>query len=117
MSLMGWLGYTKRNSFLAGLTTAQVSELSHILIALGITVGHLNQDILSIVTAVGLITIAGSSYMVMYGEKLYNPLAGVLSVFERRGKKADETVHGEQAWARIHIQSRGVERATFQSGF
>jgi len=90
MSLMGWLGYTKRNSFLAGLTTAQVSELSHILIALGITVGHLNQDILSIVTAVGLITIAGSSYMVMYGEKLYNPLAGVLSVFERRGKKADE---------------------------
>src|SRR3989338_5146527 len=81
MSLMGWLGYTKRNSFLAGLNVAQVSELSHILIALGITIGHLNQDILTIVTAVGLITIAGSSYMVMYGEKLYNPLAGVLSVF------------------------------------
>src|SRR3989344_7299458 len=90
MSLMGWLGYTKRNSFLAGLNVAQVSELSHILIALGITIGHLNQDILTIVTAVGLITIAGSSYMVMYSEKIYPPLAGLLSVFERKGKKTDE---------------------------
>lgn len=36
--LMGLLGYTKRNSFLAGLTVAQISEFSLVFIALGVQV-------------------------------------------------------------------------------
>lgn len=57
MILMGIFGYTKRTSFLAGLTVAQISEFSLILIALGIKMGHINPDILSFVTVTGLITI------------------------------------------------------------
>ncbi|MFH1365575.1 MAG: cation:proton antiporter [archaeon] len=83
MILMGVLGYTKRTSFLAGLTVAQISEFSLILIALGIRVGHLSNEILSIVTTVGLITIAGSTYMILYSEKLYNVLSPYLNIFER----------------------------------
>jgi len=90
MVLMGLLGYTKRNSFLAGLTVAQISEFSLILIALGVKVGHLTNDILSLVTMIGLITIAGSTYMILYANKIYPYLSKYLGIFERKGKKVDE---------------------------
>lgn len=90
MVLMGLLGYTKRNGFLAGLTVAQISEFSLILITLGITVGHLTDEILSIATAVGLITIAGSSYLILYAHKIYPRISKYLGIFEKRGRKVDE---------------------------
>ena len=90
MILMGFLGYTKRTGFLAGLTVAQVSEFSFILIALGVKVGHLNNEILSMVTIIGLITIAGSTYFIMYSNKIYSWLSPYLSIFERKGHKIDE---------------------------
>lgn len=90
MILMGLLGYTKRNSFLAGLTVAQISEFSLIVVAMGVSVGHVTNEILSLVTAVGLITFAGSSYMILYSNKLYSILSKYLTIFERKGKKVDE---------------------------
>ncbi len=90
ITLMGLLGYKKRNGFMAGLTVAQISEFSIILIALGIRVGHLTGDILLIVTAVGLITITGSSYMILYADKVYPKFEKILSVFERKTNKKNE---------------------------
>src|SRR3989344_1387132 len=90
MVLMGMLGFTKRNSFFAGLTVAQISEFSLILIALGVSSGHLSQNILSLVTLVGLITIMGSTYMIIYAEKIYPLISRYLSVFERKGKLKDD---------------------------
>ncbi len=90
MILMGSMGYTKRNSFMAGLTVAQISEFSLILIALGVQVGHLSNEILSVVTIIGLITIAGSSYMIVYSNKLYFHLSKYLKIFEKKGSKIDE---------------------------
>lgn len=88
--LMGLLGYGKRNSFRAGLTVAQISEFSFILIALGIRTGHLTPNILSLVTFVGLLTIAGSTYFILYVDALYRRLEPLLSFFERRGPKTDD---------------------------
>ncbi len=82
--LMGFMGYTKRNSFLAGLTVAQISEFSIILVVLGIKMGHLSQDLLLLITSVGLITIAGSSYMILYSEKIYPFFEKFLTIFERK---------------------------------
>jgi Kef-type K+ transport system membrane component KefB/Trk K+ transport system NAD-binding subunit len=90
MTIMGLLGYTKRNSFLAGLTVAQISEFSLILLALGVSMGHLSIEILSMVTVVGLITMAGSTYFIMYSNKLYPMISKYLSVFEIKGSKVDE---------------------------
>jgi len=90
MTLMGLLGYTKRNSFLAGLTVAQISEFSLILIVLGVKVGHLTNEILSFVTAIGLITITGSSYMIIYANRIYPHISKYLKIFERKGSKVDE---------------------------
>jgi len=90
MILMGLLGYTKRNSFLAGLTVAQISEFSLIVVTMGVSVGHVTNEILSLVTAVGLITFAGSSYMIIYSNKIYAKISKYLNIFERKGKKVDE---------------------------
>ncbi len=90
MILMGMMKYTKRNSFLAGLTVAQISEFSLILVALGVKVGHVSNEILSVVTATGLITILGSTYMIMHANRIYPRISRFLDIFERSGKKVDE---------------------------
>lgn len=81
--LMTRLKYTSRTGFLAGLTVAQISEFSLILVGLGFSVGDLSQEILSFVTVIGLITIAGSTYMILYGDKIYSKLAPYLKKLER----------------------------------
>lgn len=85
--IMGLMGYSKRVGFEAGLTVAQISEFSLILISLGVSAGHLSREILSFVTFIGLFTIAGSTYMVMNSGKIYPYFSKYLSVFERKIKK------------------------------
>ncbi len=84
MVLMGLLGYSKKTGFMSGLTVAQISEFSLILISLGVKIGNLSQEILSFVTIIGLITIAGSTYLIMYSERIYEKIAGLLKIFERK---------------------------------
>ena len=69
MILMGMFGYSKKTGFMAGLTVAQISEFSLILIMLGVKTGSLSQQILSFVTMIGLLTIAGSTYMIIYSDQ------------------------------------------------
>ncbi len=91
-TIMGFLGYNKKTSFNAGLTVAQISEFSLILILLGVHLGHLNNLIMSLVTLVGVITIAGSTYMVLYSEKLYPFFEKYLGIFEKK-KPIQEKEH------------------------
>lgn len=84
LTLMGLMGYRRRTSFMAGVTVAQISEFSLILMALGFRVGHVQQSEVALVTAVGVITITLSSYLVMNGEKIFNYLEPFLGLFERR---------------------------------
>ena len=91
MVLMGLLGYKKKVGFQAGLTVAQISEFSLILITLGVTAGHLPLEILSLVTIVGLITISGSTYLISYSDKIYPYLKKYLGIFER--KNLNENKH------------------------
>ncbi|OGY79089.1 MAG: hypothetical protein A3B74_01310 [Candidatus Kerfeldbacteria bacterium RIFCSPHIGHO2_02_FULL_42_14] len=92
MTLLGLLGYSKRTGFMAGLTVAQISEFSLILMALGSDLGHISQDAVALVTVVGLVTIAGSTYLILYAEKIYPYLAPYLSLFEKKHRKAEQHV-------------------------
>lgn len=87
MILMGFLGYSKKTGFMSGLTVAQISEFSLILIALGVEYESLTPEILSFVTVIGLLTIAGSTYMIMYSDFIYGKIAGLLKIFERKKLK------------------------------
>ncbi len=95
MILMGLLGYSKRNSFLAGLTVAQISEFSLILISLGVSVGHLGQKIQSIITVIGLITIGISTYIIINANRIYPYLSRFLNIFQKSGKRIDQHKYHE----------------------
>ena len=84
MAIMGLMGYRKRTGFLAGLTVAQISEFSLILAAMGLALGHLQEEMVGLITLVGLITISVSTYMILYSHLLYERLAPWLTIFERK---------------------------------
>lgn len=84
IAITGYLGYRKRTSLMAGLTVGQVSEFSLILVAMGAKLGHLSDDAVGIVTLVALVTIALSTYMILYSQNLYELLKRFLRVFERK---------------------------------
>jgi len=63
---------------------AQISEFSLIFVAMGVSLGHLQEDALGLVTMVGLVTIAVSTYMITYSHQLYALFEPWLGLFERR---------------------------------
>jgi Kef-type K+ transport system membrane component KefB len=84
MIIMGYMGYRKRTGFLAGLTVAQISEFSLIFMAMGVTLGHVMDVSVGLVTLVGLITITMSTYMILYSQTLYNWCEPFIGWLERR---------------------------------
>lgn len=85
--IMGVMGYKKRTSFLAGLTVAQISEFSLIFAGLGLSIGHINEETVGLITLVGLITIGLSTYLILYSHPIYEFIAPALSIFERKNIK------------------------------
>ncbi len=79
------LGYHQRTGFLAGLTVAQISEFSLIFMAMGVSIGHVDETGLGLVTLVGLITIAASTYMITYSHHLYAWIEPALAMVLPRG--------------------------------
>jgi Kef-type K+ transport system membrane component KefB len=84
MAIMGYMGYRKRTAFLAGTSMAQISEFSLILAALGLSIGHLDSQIVGLITFVGLITISASTYLIIFSHAIYEKLTLPLAVFERK---------------------------------
>lgn len=85
--VMGLLGYKKKTSFQSGMMAAQISEFSLILVALGVSLGQVVPNVLSMVTLVGLVTIFISSYFILYSDTFYRHLAKYLQIFERKGAR------------------------------
>ena len=83
VAIMGVMGYRRRTGFLAGLTVAQISEFSLILAALGLRLGQIGEVEVSLITLVGVITIALSTYMILGSDQLYAWLEGPLRIFQR----------------------------------
>jgi Kef-type K+ transport system membrane component KefB len=88
--IMGAMGYRKRTSFLAGLTVAQISEFSLIFAGLGLAVGHITEDIVGLITLVGLITIGLSTYLILYSHQIYEVISPALRIFQRKNPYRDD---------------------------
>lgn len=89
MAIMLRMGYRVRTSFVSGITIAQISEFSLIMLALGLQLGHIDTEIVGLVTLVGLITIALSTYLIMYSNEIYDYLDPWLSKLERSQPKTE----------------------------
>lgn len=97
--IMNLLGFSKKVGFKAGLTVAQISEFSLILATMGFQLGQINQEVLSIITIVGLITIGGSAYFIMHDDYLYTKLSPFLSLleFKKTHKHTRQQEHSYEA--------------------
>ncbi len=110
MTIMGVMGYRKRTGFLAGLTVAQISEFSLIFMAMGLALGHVGVQAVSLVTLVGLATIALSTYMITYSQTLYVWLEGLLGPFERKVAYRETADDAVEAGQRFDVIVFGVGR-------
>ncbi|MGB9609019.1 MAG: cation:proton antiporter, partial [Minisyncoccia bacterium] len=82
--LMGIMGYKKRTGFMTGVTVAQISEFSLILVLMGLKLGHLSKEVVGLVTAVGIITITLSTYLILNSDLIFRRISKYLSIFERK---------------------------------
>jgi Kef-type K+ transport system membrane component KefB/uncharacterized UPF0146 family protein len=83
MAITGFMGYRKKVGFRTGLTVAQISEFSLIFAALGLSLGHIDEATVGLITTIGLITIAVSTYAILGSDGLYDRLEPYLGIFER----------------------------------
>ncbi|TGD42621.1 sodium:proton exchanger [Pseudotabrizicola sediminis] len=110
LAIMGAMGYRKRTGFLAGLTVAQISEFSLIFVAMGVSIGHVTDDALGLVTMVGLVTIAASTYMITYSHQIYTVFEPLLGVFERKGTPREPSDVGAHATSGYKVIIFGLGR-------
>jgi Kef-type K+ transport system membrane component KefB len=96
VAIMAWLGYRARTGFLCGLTVAQISEFSLIFMAMGLTLGHVDEAAVGLVTLVGLVTIATSVYMITWSEQLYAWAKPALQIFDSAGRREAEDDGGSE---------------------
>lgn len=79
IAIMLTLGFRNRTTFLASVTVAQISEFSLILMSVGKSIGHLSSDEVALVAAVGIVTITLSSYLILFGDKIYKVISPTMS--------------------------------------
>ena len=95
MALLGAMGYRKRTSALSSLSLGQISEFSLILSAIGLSLGHIDETTMGLITLVGLITIGVSTYMIIHAHELYERLAPYLGIFERHIPHPEDSIGDE----------------------
>lgn len=97
MILMRGLGHHPQTAFLTGTSIAQVSEFSFIMLGAAFTAGLIGQEPLVLATAVALITIAGSAYLIKYNEQLYARLRPYLRWAEKDQARHEILAESEAA--------------------
>jgi Kef-type K+ transport system membrane component KefB len=89
MTILGVMGYRRKTSFFVGLTVAQISEFSLVLVLLAQSLGHVDAQIVTLVTVIGLVTFTGSSLVMNSSDGYYKRLKRWLGIFERRTTVAE----------------------------
>jgi len=103
MTIMGLMGYRRRTGFLAGLMVAQISEFSLIVAALGLSLGHISNETMGLITLVGVVTIFMSTYMILYSYPLYRILSGPLKIFEKRNPYRETNIDTHKIPATVDV--------------
>ena len=89
MTTLGLLGYTKRTSFNAAITLSQVGEFSIIFVVLGVQKGLISQQVVTMLTFIALSSIAVSTYLVTFSDRIYSRFEKYLDMFERRKARGE----------------------------
>ena len=106
--LLTALGFKLRTAFFTGFTVGQISEFSLILGSLGMSLGHIGQKELSIITFVGIITITASSYFILHTRQLYERVKKYIGWLDYKKGSAERHMH--QSELKNHCVLIGAHR-------
>jgi len=93
--LLNLLGYSRKVGYQSGLTVSQIGEFSLILVTLGYNLGHLNREVVSMITIVSILTVASSTYLILFSDKLYKFLSPFLHLLEFRKLQTKNSKKGK----------------------
>lgn len=82
LATMGFLGYTKRNSFKTGIALGQVSEFSLVFIIAALAAHVVSSEAVASITLTALITFTISTYLMKYDDELFERIESKLRFFE-----------------------------------
>ncbi len=80
---------SNRTSFSSSISLAQISEFSLVLAGTGVALGHLGNNIFSLVIILGAITITLTSYLIKYDRNIYGAIHPFLLKIETSPKHFD----------------------------
>jgi len=87
---LGFMGYTRNTSFKTAISMAQISEFSLVFMILLHESGRVDDELLTVITLVSIITIAISTYLIIYSDKIFKAVEQHLTLFERRKVHFDQ---------------------------
>jgi len=85
-----FFGYTQSTAFLSAIALTQISEFSLIIASVGRTLGHISDELFSLIVLVAIITISLTSYLIKYDFRIYRKLQGLLNridIFKHRERE------------------------------
>lgn len=100
--ITSFFGFDKKKIFIISLLPNQVSEFSFIIIMIGLQLGHIGNNVLSIITTIAIITIIVSSVLSYNINPVFRKLEVLYRIFEWRRIKSSE-----KEWSR-HVVIFGL---------
>ncbi len=61
---------------------------------LGLSLGHISEQVFALIVAVGVVTITLSTYLILYAEKIFPYISKFLSIFEKKNAIEEEGDYG-----------------------
>ncbi|MFH1073379.1 MAG: cation:proton antiporter [Nanoarchaeota archaeon] len=105
-----WFGFKRKTAFMTGISMAQVSEFSLIIVFQGKSLGHLSNEIVALTIWLTLITMGLTAYLLKYDDFFYRKLERYLKLFEIVGKPEKKFSHNIQANIKYQIALIGYDR-------
>lgn len=90
VTAMNIAGYRTRTGFMSGLSLAQISEFSLILMTLALSFGIVDEQAVSMIAMVAMISIVGSTYLTVHADRLHLNLKYILRFFALKKKTTRE---------------------------
>lgn len=84
LAILGMFGFRKHTMFQTSLNLSQVSEFSLVMLLVGFKAGLVSQSTLSVMAAVGVLSIVVSSIMVSQSKRIYAWLTPFVKFFESK---------------------------------
>jgi Kef-type K+ transport system membrane component KefB len=108
LAILGIFGFRKHTMFQTALNLSQVSEFSLVMLLVGFKAGLVSQSTLSVMAAVGVLSIVISSIMVSQSKRIYLLIMPLIKFFESKKRHFLETEINEEL--ENHIVVIGAHR-------